>query len=287
MELSEQEFDLLRSYIHNLCGIAIPNDKSYLIHQRLEHVVEAAGCKSFGEFYRKLKQSPIPKIEEQIINTITTNETSFFRDVHPFTAFKEYILPRLGEIIRERKKRDASKKGSKVSIWSAGASTGQEPYSLAILIHEYATANSLLGISMEDFGLLATDVSSETLSKAVAGEYNEMEIKRGLSPDLMTKYFTRNGTDWVVNSSIRFMVEFRQVNLVKPFAMLGGHDVILCRNVLIYFDNNAKVRMLDQFYDILPDGGFLILGASENLYGVTDKFEPVKYGETLIYKKLG
>jgi chemotaxis protein methyltransferase CheR len=114
-----------------------------------------------------------------------------------------------------------------------------------------------------------------------------MEIKRGLSPDLMTKYFTQNGTDWVVNSSIRFMVEFRQVNLVKSFAMLGGHDVILCRNVLIYFNNDVKVRMLDQFYDILPDGGFLSLGAPENLYGVTDKFEPVKYGETLIYKKLG
>ena len=194
MEISVQEFDLLRLYIHSLCGITIPDDKSYLIQQRLEPVVAAAGCNGFGEFYRKLKQSPLPKIEEQIINSITTNETSFFRDVHPFTAFKEYILPRLGEIIRERKKRDAYRKGPKVAIWSAGASTGQEPYSLAILIHEYATANSLLGISMEDFGLLATDVSSETLSKAVAGEYNEMEIKRGLSPDLMEKYFIQSGT---------------------------------------------------------------------------------------------
>jgi chemotaxis protein methyltransferase CheR len=286
MELSGQEFDLLRRYIHSLCGITIPDDKSYLIHQRLEPVVAAAGCKGFGEFYRKLKQSPLPKIEEQIINTITTNETSFFRDEHPFAAFKEYILPMLGEIIRERKERDSSRKGPKVSIWSAGASTGQEPYSLAILIHEYAAANRLLGISMEDFGLLATDVSSETLSKAVAGEYNEMEIKRGLSPDLMEKYFTKDGTNWVVNSSIRVMIEFRQINLIKPFTMLGGHDVILCRNVLIYFDDDAKVRMLDQFYDILSDGGFLVLGAPENLYGVTDKFEPVHYGETLIYKKL-
>ncbi len=285
MEISGHELDLLRHHIHSLCAITIPNDKSYLIQERLEPVVVAAGCKSFGEFYRKLTQSPPPKVEEQIINAITTNETSFFRDGHPFVAFKEHILPKLGKIISERKARDRSRKGPKVSLWSAGASTGQEPYSLAMLIHDYAIANTYLGISKEDFGLLATDISSEVLSRAMAGEYSEMEMKRGLSPDQMAKYFTKEGAHWVINSSIRIMVEFRQVNLTKPFAMLGGFDVILCRNVLIYFDNATRTRMIHQFYDMLSKGGFLILGATENLYAITDNFKSFHYGETLIYQK--
>jgi len=285
MELSGHEFSLLGRYIQNLCGITIPEDKSYLIHQRLEPVVTAAGCKSFGEFYQKLKQNLLPKIEEQIINAITTNETYFFRDEHPFIAIKEYILPKLGEIIRERKARDTSRKGPKVSLWSSGASTGQEPYSLAILIHEYATANKVLGILKEDFGLLATDISSETLSKAMSGQYTEMEMKRGLTPDQVAKYFTKEGINWVVNNSIGVMVDFRQINLVEPFVGLGGFDVILCRNVLIYFDIATRTRMVDQFYEILSEDGFLILGGPENLYGITDKFESIYCGGTLIYKK--
>jgi chemotaxis protein methyltransferase CheR len=285
MEISEQEFDLLRRYIHDLCGITISDDKLYLIQQRLEPVVLAVGCRGFGEFYQKLNQSPLLKINEQIINAITTNETFFFRDEHTFIAFKEYILPKLGQIIQERKARDSSRKGPQVSLWSAGASTGQESYSLAMLIHAYATANKFLGISKADFRLLATDISSETLSKAMAGGYSEMEVKRGLSPDQITKYFNKNGMHWVIKESIRTMVEFRQNNLAKPFIVLDGFDVILCRNVMIYFDHITKVRMVDHFYDTLSEGGFLILGAPENLYGITDKFEPVYYGDTLIYKK--
>ena len=285
MELSQQEFDSLRSYIYTLCGVVIPEDKTYLIQQRLEPVVLANDCKSFGEFYQKLKQSPPPKIDEDIINAITTGETSFFRDGHPFIAIKEYILPRLGELIRKRKAREKPRTGPKVSVWSAGSSTGQEPYSLAMLIHEYATANRHLSILKEDFGLLATDISSAALSKAMSGEYTEMETKRGLSPDRMVKYFVKDGNQWVLNGWIRIMVEFRQVNLIRPFTMLGSFDVILCRNVLIYFDNMTKTRTLDQFYDMLSEGGFLLLGSTENLYAISDKYESLHHGDTLIYRK--
>ncbi|MFC1516449.1 CheR family methyltransferase [Thermodesulfobacteriota bacterium] len=285
MELSASEFDLLRRYIQDLCGITLPPDKSYLIQQRLESVVVAAGCKGFGEFYQMLNKNPLLNIREQIVDAITTNETSFFRDNHPFITFAKHLLPMLGERILQRKARDLSRKGPKVSIWSAGASTGQEPYSLAILIHEFAQTHRGLGISKDDFRLVATDISSETLKRAMAGEYNELEIRRGLSSDRITKYFKQIGTRWLVKSEIRSMVEFRQVNLIKPFTMLGGFDGILCRNVLIYFDIDAKNRMLDQFYEILADGGFLLLGSSENLYGISELFDSAKYNETLVYTK--
>lgn len=285
MELSRPEFDLLRQYIHRLCGITLLEEKSYLIQQRLEPIVTAAGCKGFGEFYQKLMQTPMLSIREQIINAITTNETSFFRDSHPFIAFEKYILPKLGELILERKARDGIRRGPKVSVWSAGASTGQEPYSLAMLIHEYASSSGTRGISKNDFRLVATDISSETLKKAVAGEYTDMEVRRGLSPDRTAAYFKKVGGHWIVESTIRSMVEFRQINLAKPFAMLGGFDAIFCRNVLIYFDIDTKKRLLNQFYDILSANGFLVLGSSENLYGIANRFEPVNFKETLIYTK--
>ncbi|QTA90482.1 CheR family methyltransferase [Desulfonema magnum] len=293
MKLSENEFELLRNYIYNICGLFIPDNKAYLIRQRLEPIAEAAKCRSFGEFYRKIKYSPLPIYQEQIINAITTNETSFFRDTHPFLTFREYILPRLSEMIRERKLRGNSRKGSKVGLWSAGSSTGQEPYSLAMVIHEYVEENRSfqkekafpVSVSEEDFGILATDISSEVLSRAIVGEYGEMELRRGLSSERVEKYFGKVGGRWLINSSIRSMVEFRQMNLMNTFTVLGGFDVIFCRNVLIYFDIDTKSRIIDQFHTMLSENGLLILGTTENVYALTDKFDSLHYGETLLYKK--
>ena len=288
MELSNKEFHLLSRYIYDLSGIVLGESKSYLIRQRLEPIVETVGCRSFLEFYERIQEDALPRIEEQIINAITTNETSFFRDGHPFVAFKDHILPWLGRRIRQRKARDRPRSGPKVSIWSAGASTGQEPYSLAMLIREYAQANSHLGILKEDFGLLATDISSEALSKAMVGRYTKIEMNRGLSTDRVEKYFAEEGNHWVIKSPMRNMVDFRQVNLIKPFATLGAFDVILCRNVLIYFDISVKNRIIHQFYEMLSEDGFLFLGVTENLYTIlerSDGFESIRHGDTLIYKK--
>jgi len=288
MELTHEDFRLFSDYIYDISGILLREGKSYLIKQRLQPIAERVGCTSFDEFYKRIRAKSLPKIEEQIINAITTNETSFFRDGHPFVTVKDHVLPWLGEKIRQRKTRDGARRGPKVSLWSAGSSTGQEPYSLAMLIREYALDNRHLGIRREDFGLLATDISSEALSKAMGGEYTQMEMGRGLSPDRVERYFATEGDRWVIESSIRVMVEFRQVNLIKPFSMLGGFDVILCRNVLIYFDSAVKARMIQQFYHMLSEGGFLILGVTENLHALPerdDRFEPVRYGKTLVYKK--
>ncbi|MDY6950450.1 MAG: protein-glutamate O-methyltransferase CheR [Thermodesulfobacteriota bacterium] len=288
MELTQEAFRLLSDYIYGISGILLRESKSYLIKQRLQPVALQVDCPSFEEFYDRIRANALPKIEEQIINAITTNETSFFRDGHPFTTFKDQVLPWLGEKIRQRKTRNGPRRGPKVSLWSAGSSTGQEPYSLAMLIGEYALDHRHLGIRTEDFGLLATDISSEALSKAMGGEYTDMEMKRGLSPDRVERYFSKEGDRWVIKSAIRVMVDFRQVNLVKPFSTLGGFDVILCRNVLIYFDSVVKARMIQQFYRMLSEGGFLILGVTENLRAVPereDAFEPVRYGKTLVYRK--
>ena len=288
MELTQGKSRLFSDYIYSISGILLRENKSYLIKQRLQPIAQRVGCTSFDEFYERIRERSLPKIDEQIINAITTKETSFFRDGHPFVTFKDHFLPWLGKTIRQRKSRDGPRRGPKVSLWSAGSSTGQEAYSLAMLIGEYALDNRHLGIRREDFGLLATDISSEALSKAMGGEYTQMEMKRGLSPDRVERYFVKEGDRWAINSSLRVMVEFRQVNLIKPFSMVGGFDVILCRNVLIYFDSVVKARMVQQFYQMLSEGGFLVLGVTENLHAVPkrdDGFEPIRYGKTLVYRK--
>lgn len=293
MELSKEEFELLRDYIHDICGLSIAENKAYLIRQRIEPLAVAEGCGSFREFHEIITRKKHPMYQERIINAITTNETAFFRDGHPFDAFRDYILKKLGNMIQERKIRPRPRKGPKVRIWSAGSSSGQEAYSIAMLIREYTSANRQRFINDEDFGILATDISSKMLAKAMAGEYNHAEIKRGLTPERVKTYFKalscldgrKTGTTWVINSSIRSMVEFRQINLIRPFIMLGGFDVIFCRNVLIYFDIETKSRIIDQFWNMLSDQGFLILGATENVYGITEKFDSEHYGQTLLYQK--
>lgn len=286
MELSKYAFENLREYIYNKCGIVINDEKTYLIQQRLEPLAILIGCKDFEEFYHKLKEDCSPRLHSQVIEAITTNETSFFRDSHPFIAFKDCILPELGNLIISRKGRQQGRKGSKVRIWSAASSTGQEPYSISILICEYAQVNIYRGILANDFEIMATDISSKVLSQAIAGEFTEMEVSRGLSDELRLKYFTKIGDIWSINEYIRDMVEFRRLNLIEPFTLLGGFDVIFCRNVLIYFDDNTKRKILDQFHYMLSQQGFLVLGGSENVYSLSNKFKSIRHGETILYKKV-
>lgn len=285
MELSKQEFDLLRSYINEVCGLTIHQDKNYLVRQRLEPLVLKAKCSSFYDYYQKLIQAASPQAKKEVIEAITTNETFFFRDNHPFEAFRNVILPELGKKVYERKERAVERKGAKVRIWSAASSTGQEAYTLAMLTDEYIWANSYRGISRDDFEFMATDISSEVLAKAITGKYNQIEIQRGLPPAYRAKYFEQEEDGWRIKDEIRSMVEFRQINLTQHFTMLGGFDVIFCRNVLIYFSNEANVRIFDQFHQMISEKGYLILGSTENVYGTTEHFESNQIGETLVYRK--
>lgn len=287
MKLSSSDFQSLREYIHKACGIAINNDKHYLVRQRLEPLLSDYGCEDFSSLCTVLKANDTTRIRTRIIEAITTNETSFFRDIHPFQTFKDKLLPKLADTVKARKNQTYTRRGPKVRIWCAAASTGQEPYSIAMLIHEYAAQMNNPEVSAEDFSIIATDISEDVLSVAMAGEYNELEIRRGLSADRVEKYFDTAGNKIVINRNIRSMVEFRQMNLVKPFTMLGEVDLIFCRNVLIYFDDNTKKKIFSQFDLMLPADGYLVLGSSENIYNMTDKFESVKLGNTIVYRKAG
>lgn len=285
MQLTRQEFDDLSGYIHKLCGLHIQPDKQYLILQRLAPLLDEHRCDSFTGFYRLLKERPTAELHQKIIAAITTNETSFFRDGHPFEAFKTHLLPQLVEELKNRKRASKACPPPKIRIWSAAASTGQEAYSLAILVREYAYRHQFLGVSMEDFSILATDISSEALARASSGKYNEIDVARGLSPELREKYFQRDDRFWIVSSEIRRMVEFRKMNLVERFGLMTMFDCIFCRNVLIYFDEPTKRLIADRFHSALADHGALILGSAENLYNVSEKFESRMLGETIVYKK--
>lgn len=278
MDLSRETFAELRGLIHRLCGIALGDDKAYLVQHRLEPVVRRSGCKCFEHFRQKLASSEGPVWQEAIIEAISTQETSFFRDRHPFEALRRQILPELLA---------AQRSGSaRIRIWSAGAATGQEPYSLAILLHEFE-AHQPGGPHLENYAILATDVSTNALGIAKSGEYLPQHLARGLSPSQIQRFFECCDELWVVRPAVRKLVEFRRVNLAQSFLSLGTFQVILCRNVLIYFDEPTRRRICDQFYAMLADNGCLILGTAENLYGINERFQSQRLGDTLLYRKRG
>lgn len=285
MELTRQEFDKIRDFVYGICGLVIPEEKQYLVQQRLGPIVEREGFDSFDAFHQEMKRHCPQRMREEIITTMTTHETSFFRDPHFFDTFKREVLPRLADLVDERKARPCPRLGSKVRIWSAASSTGQEPYSIAMLIHEFCHTNRHRGIRTEDFEILSSDISVEVLKQAMAGEYNSIEIGRGLPSPLRDKFFSQEDGKWYIAEQIREMVEFRQINLVHPITMLGGFDVIFCRNVLIYFDDATKSSILDQFSQMLTNDGALILGSTENTFQMTQEFESVRHGQTLVYRK--
>ncbi len=286
MDLSITEFDNLREFIHDICGLAIPDEKKYLVQTRLEPIAKEAGCTSFGDFYRKIKHSCSPTMREQIITTMTTHETTFFRDGHCFDAFRDLILPNLAAAITERKRDSSSPRHVKARIWSAAASTGQEVYSIAMVIHEHLCANQQPhSATTEDFEILATDISAEVLTQAKRGLYSDIDVERGITQPLRDEYFQKDGSQWRVDERLQAMIEFRQVNLLNPLTALGSFDVIFCRNVLIYFDDTTKVAIFDQFARMLNDRGYLILGAIENSCQLTTHFESRRHGETLLYQK--
>ncbi len=280
MEISQSEFESLRHCIHKICGIMVAENKQYLIKTRLEPVLRTYGYDSFAQLHGKLVFGENGRLVEEVIEAITTNETFFFRDDHPFTTFKKNVLPALSDLISHRKRR-----GSKVRIWCAASSTGQEPYTIAMLINEYVKNNSWKGIAREDFGILATDISSSVLSQAIQGEYSDMEVNRGLPVSYRDRYFRKERNRWFILDELKQMIDFKRLNLKDNFEFLGGFDMIFCRNVLIYFDDNKKRTILTQMHNMLNRDGFLLLGSTENLYCLSDQFVSRRLDQTTFYVK--
>lgn len=284
VEPSDEEFKKLRDLIRQACGIALGDDKRYLITQRLSPLLRPSGCKNYMELMQKASSDAAgAALRDKLIEAMTTNETSFFRDIHPFEAFRDNIVPMTVSRVRASRLKGAERKAR---IWCAASSTGQEPYSIAMLLNETLCAPQHPDIRPQDVQIVATDISTEVLARAQKGEYNQTEISRGLSDDMRRKYFSQSGQTWTLSPSIRRMVEFRPLNLIKPFASLGSFDVIFCRNVLIYFDEPTKAKILEQFHEMLVPGGALLLGAMENTYCLCAKFHSKRVGKTIVYEKL-
>lgn len=282
-QLSDNDFQELRSYIHKLCGLYLQNEKKYLILQRLEPLLEDLGCESFADFNASLRENPTQGLHDRIIASITTNETSFFRDCHPFESFAREVLPQLADRVRNARHKGEDPKP--LRFWCTAVSTGQEAYSLAILIKEYIDAHPGFSGSLDDFQILATDISSRVLERAGKGCFNEVEIARGLSEERREKHFYQDGKGWTISEELRSIVDFRRINLTDPYGVYSDFDAIFCRNVLIYFDDDTKRTIIDMLYRKLSDNGVLFLGSAENLYNLTMKFRSEQLGPTIIYKK--
>jgi chemotaxis protein methyltransferase CheR len=284
--MARGDYDTIIKYVFDICGIVLGDDKQYLIEQRLTPILKELGCSNFADLATKLRTGITNfLIREKILNAITTNETSFFRDEHPYVAFREKIMPDMMEQVRIRKERPWQRKGPKVMMWSVAASTGQEPYSIAMVISDVVAAKGMGLISMEDFGILGTDISSKVLARAMEGRYGSLEVARGLNADMRQRHFLQDKDSYVINDKLRKIVEFKIFNIQDSFTQLGGFDVIFCRNILIYFTDDAKRKILSQFYQILAPSGYLLLGSAENMYNLNNDFITERHGATTIYKK--
>lgn len=283
MELTTPVYDELRAIIQRLCGLALGEDKEYLVRHRLEPIIDRFGCTDFRGLITRLSGFPDPALADAVVDAITTKETAFFRDSHPFEVLRLHLLPQLHSAARQRALPHAR---PQIHIWSAATSTGQEAYTLAMLVHEYCRA-SQSGSAVAEFGILASDISPAALSVARASIYSVREVQRGLTEPLIQRYFQRHGeTNYQVLPTLRQLVEFRRLNLLALPPALGPFDLIVCRNVLLYFDHSTRQRICQQLYQFLLPGGYLIIGAAESLYGISNLFITERIDQTTVYRRL-
>ncbi len=279
--LTEGTFKLFQSYISDKCGIYIGPDKKYLIETRLDGLRKEMGAATFYDLYWLIKDernAANPLIIEKIVNSITTNETSWFRDLKPWNVLTNMLLPRYTEELKNETRKE-------VKIWSAAASTGQEAYSTAIAITSYLSQNELESYQ-RCFNILATDISGEVLKFAEEGIYDSISVTRGLDNHYLEKYFLQSDKLWQISPAIKEMVRFRQFNLQDSFLLLGSFDVIFLRNVLIYFSDDLKKDIFKKTRDALLRDGILFIGSSEYYSGMNQYFETAKENGDIYYRRL-
>jgi len=275
LKITSEEIKLITKYIYDISGIYLDESKKYLLETRLNAIAEEQGCSSYQDFYKKAKADASKLIERKIIDAISTNETLFFRDTGPFQLLQHKIFP---ELIDARASKSPLLK-TNLKIWSAASSTGQELYSIAIVLQE------LLGdMSKYSIKLLGTDISDAAVAQASGGKYNKFEIERGLARDKLTKYFSSVGQTWKVNDHIRAMANFRKFNLMSPFIGLGKFDIVLCRNVAIYFTLEDRKKLFNKIADVLEPDGYLIIGSTESLTGICPRFIPKRHLRSIFYQ---
>ncbi|GAA3261296.1 CheR family methyltransferase [Dactylosporangium siamense] len=268
MTLTAQEFAFISGLVRRDAAIVLEAGKEYLVEARLLPLARQSGLPSVSEFVARAQQRPEPEVHRKIVDALTTNETSFFRDGEPFKQLVDTVLPDL--LVRRATTRS-------IKVWSAASSSGQEPYTIAMVLHD----NLPPGWSFEITG---TDISTEMLTRAEAGQYTQLEVNRGLPAPLLVKHFERSGAHWQVAQGLRKHVAFRRLNLAAPFPSMGPFDIVFIRNVLIYFDVQTKRTVLQRVAGTLRPDGWLFLGSAETTIGIDDRFERVVAGRTSAYK---
>jgi len=268
--ISPQGYDCFRKYLEKESGISLSDNKQYLVASRLGKLLEREKFTKIEELVTALERSGrVSKLREEVINAMTTNETLWFRDSHPFKILKELILPQMDK--------------RPVRIWSAASSTGQEPYSISMVLEEYKQFKP--GALKPGEKIIATDICTNILQHAKQAEYDSLAIARGLSPDNQNRYFEKlSDSVWKVKPHISSRVEFKHLNLIDSFTTLGKFDVIFCRNVLIYFTAETKLDILKRMHASLNPGGYLFLGGSEALSGLSSMFDIVQCHPGIVYK---
>jgi chemotaxis protein methyltransferase CheR len=268
MSLSMADYDFVRRLAADESALALGDQKGYLVEARLAPIAEREGCASVTDLVTRLRTGSAA-LRADVVESLTTNETSFFRDVHPFEALRQVIIPAALEANR----------GRPLSVWSAASAAGQEAYSVALLMREHFPGARVT--------ILATDLSRRVLDQAEAGRFSQLEVNRGLPVALLVKHFDRRGREWQLHDEVRRMVTFRQLNLAGPLDRVPPMDVVFLRNVLIYFHAQAKQALLERVTQILRPDGYLFLGAAETTYGLHDRYERATIGRSTCYRQTG
>lgn len=270
MPLAPSDFEYVRTLVHERGGIVLEPSKAYLVETRLAPLVREHGMGSISALVGRLRGQRHGGLHSAVVEALTTNETSFFRDVHPFEALRQVLIP---ELVKQR---SASKS---LVIWSAACSSGQEPYTVAIVIREHFPQ-----LANWNIRIMATDLSEAILTKAASGLYTQMEVSRGLPAPLLVKYFKREGASWRLSPEIRRMVTFKKLNLTQSWPAMGPVDLLMLRNVLIYFDLATKRAILERARQVLRSDGMLLLGGTETTLGVDDRYQRVAVDRTVYYR---
>ncbi len=274
-KINPEEFKLFSRYILDISGISLDTGKEYLLETRLHPLLIRYGAASFSELLQKARSDLKKELENQIIDAISTNETYFFRDKSPFELLQYKIIP---DLIDRRSKRSPSIRPS-IRLWSAANSTGQEIYSIAMILTEMGVTTDKYNIQ-----LFGTDISDAAIAYASYGVYNKFEVARGLEERRLNRYFVRKEDRYKIRDEIRAMAQFKKMNLMKPFIGIGKFDIILCRNVMIYFTPDDRKRIYQNISKVLEPDGYLMIGSTESLANDTDLFISKKYLNSVFYQ---
>ena len=273
--VSAQDLQIWSSYIKSICGNNIDSNKAYLLENRLASLMLETKSVSWLDLYSKVKADTTGTLKRKVINAITTNETSFFRDSSFFELLQYKILP---DLLDARQKQYQNRE-IPVRIWSAACSTGQELYSTAIVVSEI-----LEGKRQFDVRLLGTDISDKVVAKASYGKYNQLEIERGMTQKRLDTFFIKDGDFWKIRDEIRAMATFKTMNLLEPFYFTYKFDLILCRNVAIYFSEDNKKKLYYRLADVLARDGYLVIGSTESIGDLCPRFKPFRYIRSVCYQ---